>query len=86
MFLALLVYVGEIVIATNNKNEAVDLKIFLNSHFKLKDCGTWNTFWELKLQNILVLSLFSFDIMRYNYSQKQGFWNASFAQRLQMLI
>lgn len=38
-FMALLVYVDDIVIATNNEKEASDLKIFLDCKFRLKDLG-----------------------------------------------
>lgn len=36
-FVALLVYVDDVIIATNNEAEAVALKMFLNDNFKLKD-------------------------------------------------
>ncbi|XP_073067135.1 uncharacterized protein [Primulina eburnea] len=49
VFLALLVYVDDIVIATNDEKEAVDLKIFLDSHFKLKDLGNLKYFLGIEV-------------------------------------
>lgn len=43
-FLALLVYVDDIVIATNDPTEATALKTFLNDQFKLKDLGKFEVF------------------------------------------
>ncbi|XP_075486495.1 uncharacterized protein LOC142526116 [Primulina tabacum] len=48
-FLALLVYVDDIVLATNDKKEANDLKIFLDSCFKLKDLGDLKYFLGIEV-------------------------------------
>ncbi|XP_073128290.1 uncharacterized protein [Henckelia pumila] len=49
IFLALLVYVDDIVIATNNEKEAADFKILLNSKFCLKDLGELKYFLEIEV-------------------------------------
>lgn len=67
VFLALLVYVDDIIVATNTEKEALDLKIFLNSHFQLKDLGNMKYFfgnrsskifsWHLHLSTTLCTSV-----------------------------
>lgn len=49
VFLALLVYVDDIVLATNDVKEANDLKIFLDSRFKLKDRGNLKYFLGIEV-------------------------------------
>lgn len=70
-FLALLVYVDDIVLATNDKQETTDLKVFLDSRFKFKDLGNLKYFLVLRLQDLQVVSLFANDIMLYSFSHKQ---------------
>lgn len=48
-FLALLVYVDDIVIATNNEKEATDFKTLLNSNFCLKDLGDLRYFLGIEV-------------------------------------
>uniref|UniRef100_A0A803QFR2 Reverse transcriptase Ty1/copia-type domain-containing protein n=1 Tax=Cannabis sativa TaxID=3483 RepID=A0A803QFR2_CANSA len=48
-FLALLVYVDDIVIANTNAAEATSFKAFLNSKFKLKDLGNLRFFLGLEI-------------------------------------
>lgn len=47
--MALLVYVDGIVIASNHSQSILDLKHFLNLHFKLKDLGTLKYFLGLEV-------------------------------------
>lgn len=49
VFIALLVFVDDVVIATNNKDEVAYLKIFLNSQFKLKDLGDLKYFLGIEV-------------------------------------
>lgn len=49
MFRALLVYVDDVVIATNNKAKASALKGFLDSQFKLKDLGDLKYFFGIEV-------------------------------------
>lgn len=49
VYLALLVYVDDIVIATNDQEEAVNLKLFLNEQFKLKDLGDLKYFLGIEV-------------------------------------
>lgn len=46
-FIALLVYVDDIVITGPSQEVITDLKIFLHSQFKLHDWEIWNTWLEL---------------------------------------
>ncbi|XP_041001588.1 uncharacterized mitochondrial protein AtMg00810-like [Juglans microcarpa x Juglans regia] len=48
-FMALLVYIDDIVIASNNSTSVADLKEFLNLHFKLKDLGNLRYFLGLEV-------------------------------------
>ena len=48
-FTALLVYVDDIVIASNNQEDVNGLKSFLDSHFKLKDLGNLKYFLGLEV-------------------------------------
>lgn len=48
-FIALLIYVDDIVIASNNNATIHDLKVFLSSEFKLKDLGTLKYFLGLEV-------------------------------------
>lgn len=47
--MALLVYVDDIVITTNEQTVAVNLKIFLNEKFKLKDLGDLKYFLGIEV-------------------------------------
>lgn len=49
VFIALLIYVDDIVIATNNKEEAAALKVFLDSKFRLKDLGELKYFLGIEV-------------------------------------
>ncbi|KZV53534.1 hypothetical protein F511_42283 [Dorcoceras hygrometricum] len=49
VFLVLLVYVDDIVIATNNEEAASELKSFLNNKFKLKDLGKLKYFLGIEV-------------------------------------
>lgn len=49
MFIALLVYVDDVVIAINDEEEAKALKIFLNDQFKLKDLGDLKYFLGIEV-------------------------------------
>lgn len=48
-FLALLVYVDDIVLATNDKQKTTDLKVFLDSRFKFKDLGNLKYFLGIEV-------------------------------------
>lgn len=48
-FLALLVYVDDILVATNNAKEAEDLKHFLHTQFALKDLGALKYFLGIEI-------------------------------------
>lgn len=48
-FLALLVYVDDIVVATNDKDEAAELKDLLNEPFRLKDLGELRYFLGIEV-------------------------------------
>jgi hypothetical protein len=48
-FMALLVYVDDIVLASNDGQAITDLIVFLNTQFKLKDLGTLKFFLELEI-------------------------------------
>ena len=48
-FIALLVYVDDIIIANNNKEEVDKLKCSLDNQFKLKDLGDLKYFLELEI-------------------------------------
>lgn len=50
VFIALLVYGDDVVIATNDEAEANALKIFLNDQFKSKDLGNLKYFLGLRLR------------------------------------
>lgn len=49
LFIALVIYVDDIIIANNNHEHAEKLKVLLNSHFKHKDLGTLKYFLGLKV-------------------------------------
>lgn len=49
MFISLLVDVDGVVIATNNKDDAADLKKFLYSQFKPKDLGDFKCFLGIEV-------------------------------------
>ncbi|KAL5563008.1 hypothetical protein UlMin_032755 [Ulmus minor] len=49
LFIALLVYVDDVIIASNNQEAIVDLKSDLNSRFKLKDLGDVKYFLGLEI-------------------------------------
>ncbi|XP_073119820.1 uncharacterized protein [Henckelia pumila] len=49
IFIALLVYVDDIIIATNDAQEAEDLKVFLDNKFKLKDLGDLRYFLGIEV-------------------------------------
>ena len=48
-FLALLVYVGDILIVSNDVKAVENLKVFLDKKFKLKDLGSLKYFLGLKV-------------------------------------
>ncbi|XP_017978303.1 PREDICTED: uncharacterized mitochondrial protein AtMg00810-like [Theobroma cacao] len=48
-FIALLLYVDDIVVGSSSKQAADDVKLFLSSHFKLKDLGTVKYFLGLEI-------------------------------------
>lgn len=50
-FIAWLVYVDHIIIASNNQDDVDKLKVFLNNSFKLKDLGSLRYFLSLKLES-----------------------------------
>lgn len=50
----MLVYVDDIVFVTNNEKKTVDLKMFLNSHFKLKDLGNWKYFLGIEVARTFI--------------------------------
>ena len=49
LFIALLVYVDDVIIASNNQEAIVELKTKLNNHFKLKDLGDVKYFLGLEI-------------------------------------
>ena len=49
MFIALLVYVDDILIGSNVPKAMKDLKVYLDKHFKLKDFGSLKYFLGLKV-------------------------------------
>ena len=51
-FLALLVYVDDILIASNDVNAVEDLKVFLDQKFKLKDFGSLKYFLGLEVARL----------------------------------
>ena len=44
LFIALLVYVDDILIGSNDPKAVEDLKVYLDKHFKLKDLGSLSIF------------------------------------------
>ena len=47
--MALLVYVDDILIASNDPQSLADLKVVLDKQFKLKDLGSLKYFWGLEV-------------------------------------
>lgn len=47
-FVAILIYVDDIIIAGNNLQESTYIKAFLKNNFKIKDLGTLSIFLGLK--------------------------------------
>lgn len=66
IFLALLVYVDDIVIATNSESEASELKEFLDNKFKLKDLGCLKYFLGIEVAR----SSLGISICQQNYDLK----------------
>ena len=48
-FMALLVYIDDILIASNDPQVVEDLKLLLDKHFKLKDLGNLKYFLGLEV-------------------------------------
>ena len=58
LFIALLVYVDDILIGSNDPKVVEDLKVYLDKHFKLKDLGSLKYFLGLEVarsQNVISL-------------------------------
>ncbi|XP_023893101.1 uncharacterized mitochondrial protein AtMg00810-like [Quercus suber] len=52
LFIALLVYVDDILIGSNDPKAVEDLKVYLNKHFKLKDLGSLKYFLGLEVARL----------------------------------
>ena len=58
-FIALLVYVDDILIASDNKQAVDELKILLDQQFKLKDLGDLKFFLGLEVARLLMVSIYA---------------------------
>lgn len=85
-FLCILVYVDDIIIASNNDSAVDALKLQLHSHFKLRDLGPLKYFLALRLLEVLKVSLFPSENMLSISWMKLVYLDASLHQFLLILI
>lgn len=71
-FLAILIYVNDILIASSDDKILTNFKSFLASKFNLRILDLWNTFSELKLPISKGNYYFVSVIMLWNYLKKTG--------------
>jgi hypothetical protein len=83
-FIALLVYVDDIVLASNDKQAIADLIVFLNNQFKLKDLGPLKIFLGIEIARTnkgisLYQRKFSLEVL--NDARQLAAWLAKFSMK-----